>query len=56
MDRGINLHKEIAMGNKKAEQEASGNYPGTSKDDIKLKKGGMVGKAAKKQGKKKEKK
>ncbi len=42
MDKGISLRKEIAMGVKGAEKEASGTYPGTSKDDVKLKKGGKV--------------
>lgn len=55
MDRGINMHKEIAMGMKGGENEASGTYPGTSKSDVKLKKGGRVSKDMKDQKKKKKK-
>jgi hypothetical protein len=51
MDRGIRLQKEIAMGLKGAQKEASGKYPGAKKAAKKpaaaLCSGGMVKKGKK---------
>lgn len=43
MDKGINLHKELAMGLGGAKKEATGKAPGTDKKKVQnFKKGGLA--------------
>lgn len=48
-DEKMSLHKELAdpKTHDKAAKEASGTYPGSSKSDVKMKKGGKVKKSKK---------